>query len=144
MRGAASLFAALAAMALAAAAVLRPVAAAPTKKGKVVGGPKDVVRIEDVKYIACQESWCRRRALRARSLLHAHLHREASASPPHRSELPRPFSQVCQLLAKNAWLQVKQMKKASTPANPVRLQKWPRSRPCAKMPTVVSQCAQAK
>lgn len=30
-------------------------------------------------------------------------------------------AQVCQLLSKNAWLQVKEMKKASTPANPVSL-----------------------
>ncbi|EFN53337.1 hypothetical protein CHLNCDRAFT_137063 [Chlorella variabilis] len=66
----------------AAAASLAPLAAAdaPQKKGKVVGGPKDAVRPEDIPYIKCQ---------------------------------------VCQLLSKNAWLQVKEMKKASTPANPV-------------------------
>lgn len=55
----------------AAAASLAPLAAAdaPQKKGKVVGGPKDAVRPEDIPYIKCQ---VRGRWKRAAPATHRH------------------------------------------------------------------------
>jgi hypothetical protein len=131
-------------LAAAAAVLLLLVAPPPTAAakhpGKVVGGPGGRARIEDLPYIRCQASTFQGLTVlcTSRAAPSAAASQPAPCPPPantactqlpalvtqsNASNLPDFLAcpQVCELLARNAWQQVAEMKQAATLADPVSL-----------------------